>query len=71
MDHKEITNPSMGSNELGRVSTEENLTASILSGTDTQMHLAALGAKKKKDENPDHQAPDKKDEFTTMEETDE
>lgn len=48
MDEKErITNPSMGSNELGTETIEE-LPTGVSSGTDTQLHLTALGGKKHK-----------------------
>ena len=50
-DKERITSPSMGSNELGRTTSEEIHTG-VSAGTDTQMHIAALGAKKhKKDKN--------------------
>ena len=49
MENKETTNPSMGSNELGKESSETNITANILAGTNTQLHLAAMGHKKKVD----------------------
>lgn len=71
MDNIENTNPSMGSNELGRESTEQNLTANILAGTDTQMHIAALGAKKKPDQDGKKEQPGTKEEFTVMEDSDE
>jgi hypothetical protein len=51
MDHKEITNPSMGSNEFGKESSETDFTASILAGSNTQLHIAAAGHKKKKEGN--------------------
>jgi hypothetical protein len=71
MANRENTNPSMGSNELGRESTEQNLTANILAGTDTQMHIAALGAKKKRDQDAEKEQPGTQDEFTEMEDSDE
>ncbi len=47
MAEKEIiTNPSMGSNELGTETIEESSTG-ISAGTDTQLTLTALGGKKK------------------------
>lgn len=46
MSEKEIiTNPSMGSNELG-TETDEEYSSGVSSGTDTQLHLTALGSKK-------------------------
>ena len=52
MSEKErITSPSMGSNELGRTTSEEIHTG-VSAGTDTQLHIAALDAEKhKKDKN--------------------
>lgn len=51
MDEKErITNPSMGSNELGS-ETEEDVPTGVSSGTDTQTFLAAAGGKKHKKQN--------------------
>lgn len=46
MAEKEIiTNPSMGSNELGTETNEER-SSGISAGTDTQLELTALGGKK-------------------------
>jgi hypothetical protein len=45
-DKERITNPSMGSNELGTETNEERQTGGVSSGTDTQLHLTALGGKK-------------------------
>ena len=47
-DKERITNPSMGSNELGTETNEERQTGGVSSGTDTQLHLTALGGKKNK-----------------------
>lgn len=76
-DKERITNPSMGSNELGTETNEERETGGLSSGTDTQLHLTALGGKKHKKENKidDHtkeqntenQEPD----FLEVDETDE
>ena len=80
MDHKEITHPSMGSNELGKESSETNLTANILAGSNTLLHIAAAGHKKKKEEkemknaNDDEKViknQDSKEEFLQSNETDE
>jgi hypothetical protein len=38
----------MGSNELGTETNEERQTGGVSSGTDTQLHLTALGGKKNK-----------------------
>ena len=46
MAEKEIiTNPSMGSNELG-TETDEEYSSGVSSGTDTQLHLTVLGGNK-------------------------
>ena len=80
MDHKEITHPSMGSNEFGKESSETNLTPNILAGSNTQLHIAAAGHKKKKEEkemknvNDDEKViknQDSKEEFLQSSETDE
>ncbi len=80
MDNKEITNLSMGSNELGKESSETNRTANILAGRNTQLHVAAMGHKKKKEEkeeknvNDDEKViknQDSKEEFLQSNETDE
>ncbi len=48
MPEKErITNPSMGSNELG-TETNEKVSTGVSAGTDTQLHLTAAGGKKHK-----------------------
>lgn len=44
-----ITNPSMGSNELGSETTEER-GSGISAGTDTLTQMAALSSQKKKEE---------------------
>jgi hypothetical protein len=77
MDHKEITNPSMGSNDLGRETSETNLTASLLAGSNTQLHIAAAGHKKRKEKknlNDDEKViknQDNKEKFLQSNETDE
>ena len=40
-EKERITNPSMGSNELG-TQTNEEVSTGVSAGTDTQLHLAAL-----------------------------
>ncbi len=53
MAEKEIiTNPTMGSNELG-TETNEDVPTGVSAGTDTQLHMAALSTEKnaKKEEN--------------------
>lgn len=44
-----ITDPSMGSNELGNETTQRR-GAGVSAGTDTQTKIAALSAQKKEDE---------------------
>lgn len=44
-EKKNITSPSMGSNDVGTESTEKRGTG-VSAGTDTQLHLAAKGKKK-------------------------
>ncbi len=51
MDETErITDPSMGSNELGS-ETREEVHTGVSAGTDTQLFLAAAGGKKHKKNN--------------------
>ncbi len=47
-DREQITQPSLGSNELGTETNDTHLTSGVSSGSDTQLHLAALGGKKHK-----------------------
>lgn len=44
-EKERITNPSMGSNQLGEETTE-NESAGVSAGTDTQLELTAAGGKK-------------------------
>ena len=46
-EKERITNPSMGSNELGTETHEEVITG-VSAGTNTQLHLAALSGNKHK-----------------------
>lgn len=77
MGNKEITQPSMGSNELGTESSDTNLTANILAGTDTQLHIAAKGGKRHKknkniiDDGKVNATTESRDEFLELGETDE
>ena len=49
MPEKEIiSNPSMGSNELGTETNEDRQSGGYAAGSDTQLHLAALSGKKNK-----------------------
>ncbi len=63
-EKERITNPSMGSNELGEETNEEVRTG-VSSGTDTQLELTALGGKKHKTEktNDDIRKEKNKEEF--------
>ena len=45
-DKERISNPSSGSNELGSETKENRITGGLSAGTDTQLHLTALGGKK-------------------------
>ncbi len=47
-DAEKITQPSVGSNELGAETNDAHLTSGVSAGTDTQLHLAAKGSKKHK-----------------------
>ena len=47
-DTERITNPSMGSNELGTETNEPRQTGGLSAGTDTQLNLTAAGHKKSK-----------------------
>jgi hypothetical protein len=49
-DTERITNPSMGSNELGTETNEPRQTGGLSAGTDTQLNLTAAGNKKNKKE---------------------
>jgi hypothetical protein len=51
-EKERITNPSMGSNELGDETTEKR-GSGVSAGTDTQTQMAALSAQKKKEEDED------------------
>jgi hypothetical protein len=46
-ERERITDPSMGSNELGRETSEEIHTG-VSAGSDTQLHITALAGKKHK-----------------------
>jgi hypothetical protein len=47
-DTERITNPSMGSNELGTETNEPRQTGGLTAGTNTQLNLTAAGGKKNK-----------------------
>ncbi len=47
-DREQITQPSLGSNELGTETNDTHLESGVSAGTDTQLHLAAKGGKKNK-----------------------
>ena len=72
-DKINIAQPSSGSNDVGADTTDAKNTHDILSGTDTQMHLAAKNKDKKKSNN--EKKVEKNDindtQFPLAEETDE
>ena len=75
-DKEIISNPSMGSNELGTETNEPRQTGGLSAGTDTQLNLTALGGKKRKKDqqektNDDEKEIDKEAEFFEVDETDE
>ncbi|MGH2647424.1 MAG: hypothetical protein ACRDE8_07645 [Ginsengibacter sp.] len=75
-DREQTTKPSFGSNEIGTETNETHLTPEILTGTDTQLHLAAKRGKHKKDKtiNDDEkivQNPGGENKFLQSDETDE
>ncbi len=47
-EKENITSPSMGSNDLGTQTNDEASTG-VSAGSDTQLHLAAAGGKKRKE----------------------
>lgn len=64
-EKERITNPSMGSNELGD-ETREEVSTGVSAGTDTQLEITALGSKKQKEtnkNNDDIQKEKNKEEF--------
>lgn len=73
-DTERITQPSMGSNDVGSETNNTDLTG-VSSGTDTQLHLAAKsGNKHKKNVNDDEKVvknPNGEEEFLTSDETEE
>lgn len=73
-DKERITQPSLGSNELGAETQETHPESGISVGTDTQLHLAALTGKKNKDINDDEKVvknQDNENKFLQSDETDE
>ncbi|MEO8414989.1 MAG: hypothetical protein ABI472_15075 [Ginsengibacter sp.] len=74
-DREQITQPSLGSNELGTETNDTHLSSGVSTGTDTQLHLAALSGKKhKKNVNDDEKVVKNSEgetEFLTPGETDE
>jgi hypothetical protein len=73
-DTEKITQPSLGSNDVGRETNDSHLTG-VSSGTDTQLHLAAKSGKKhKKNVNDDEEVVKNRngeEEFLKSDETDE
>jgi hypothetical protein len=76
-DTDRITQPSSGSNELGTETNDTPSTGRVSAGTDTQLHLTALGGKKhKKDSNVNDDEkvvmnPNGENSFLKAEDTDE
>ena len=76
-DSDRITQPSLGSNELGSETNDAPSTGRVSAGTDTQLHLTALGGKKHKkdnDINDDEKVvknPNGENDFLKAEDTDE
>ena len=73
-DTERITNPSMGSNELGTETNEPRQTGGLSAGTNTQLNLTAAGSKKDKKEKQiekDKKEIDSQAEFFEADETDE
>lgn len=73
-DREQITQPSLGSNELGTETDDTHLGSGISAGTDTQLHLAAKSGNKhiKNNNDIDDLKKEKnKEEFLKMNNTDE
>ena len=73
-DREQITQPSLGSNELGTETNDTHLESGISAGTDTQLHLAAESGnkrKKKNNEADDLRKEKNKEEFLELNNTDE
>ena len=47
-DREQITQPSLGSNELGTETNDTHLESGVSAGSDTQLHLATKSGKKNK-----------------------
>ena len=73
-DREQITQPSLGSNELGTETNDTHLESGISDGTDTQLHLAAKSGNKHKKNNNEAdnlQKEKNKEEFLELNNTDE
>ncbi len=75
-DTRNISQPSQGSEDLGRETTNTRSSGAPSAGTDTQLHLAAKSGNKNKnkDKNDDEivlKNDDDENEFLTSKETDE
>jgi hypothetical protein len=73
-DREQITQPTLGSNEVGTETNDTHLRSGISTGTDTQLHLAAKSGNKNSGKN--NNAADKikeknKEEFLELNDTDE
>ncbi|MDQ6902542.1 MAG: hypothetical protein M3139_05950 [Bacteroidota bacterium] len=74
-DREQITQPSLGSNELGTETNDTHLTSGVSAGSDTQLHMAAKSGKKhKKNINDDEDVvknENGEEDFLEADETDE
>jgi hypothetical protein len=76
-DREQITQPSLGSNELGTETNDTHLTSGVSAGSNTQLHLAARSGKKNKknkninDDEKIVRHPRGEDDFLKQQDTDE
>ncbi len=74
-DNEKVTQPSLGSNDVGAETNDTHVTGRGSAGTDTQLHLAAKsGNKHKKNINDDEKVvknSNGEEEFLKSDETDE
>lgn len=74
-DREQITQPSLGSNELGTETNDTHLTSGVSAGSNTQLHMAAKSGKKhNKNVNDDEDVVKNKhdqEDFLEADETDE
>ena len=72
-DREQITQPSLGSNELGTETNDTHLESGISAGSDTQLHLAAKSGNKHNNNNDadDLRKEKNKEEFLKLNDPDE